>query len=237
MNILFEDNHLLVAVKPHMMPTAPDASGDPDFLSQAKDYIAKKYNKPGEAYLGLVQRLDRPAGGVMVFARTSKAAARLSKQLINGEIHKTYLAVLTGAPAPFGELTDFLVKDQKTNTVRVAREGEPGAKRAALAYELLGEKNGLSLAAIRLYTGRSHQIRVQFSSRGFPLFGDARYGKGEGEHLALFSTRLSLLHPTKGLRMSFSTRPSGEPFLRFSEELDAFFSHVEEPVEPFLKGE
>lgn len=215
--ILYEDNHLLVAIKPHMVPSQADASGDPDMLTLLKAYIKEKYQKPGEVYLGLVHRLDRPAGGVMVFARTSKAAARLAAQMQEGRFQKTYLAVVTGNPPPAGDWEDDLLKDEKSNTVHVVPPGK--GKRAHLAFRVLGRREGMALCQIQLLTGRPHQIRVQFASRGFSLYGDARYGRGEGEHLALFSQKIELEHPTKKIPLVFSEIPEGEPFSIFAREL------------------
>ena len=218
MRALYEDNHLLIAVKPPMVPTQADASGDMDFLSQCKDYIRRKYGKPGNVYLGLVHRLDRPAAGVMAFARTSKAAARLARQMAEGAFEKTYLAVVHGRPEREGRYIDWLSKDAASNTVRAVAEGA-GAKRAELVYRVRETRDGLSLVEIRLLTGRPHQIRVQFSSRGFPLYGDCKYGVGERDGLALYSHKIALLHPTKGERMEFSCLPEGGAFAAFLQGL------------------
>ena len=199
--ILYEDNHLLVAVKPPNMPTQADSSGDMDILTYLKGYVKEAYGKPGAVYLGLVHRLDRPAAGVMVFARTSKAAERLSRQIQNGAFQKSYRAVVEGVPDDAGTFTDYLVKGEG-NLSRVARADTPGAKRAVLHYRMLDHGNNRSLVEIDLVTGRPHQIRVQFASRGMPLVGDARYGSG-GRQLALYATGISLIHPTKQERMDF----------------------------------
>lgn len=213
MQILYEDNHILAAVKPHMMPSQEDASGDMDMLTAMKRYIRDKYHKPGEVYLALVHRLDRPTGGVMIFARTSKAAARLCGQMQRGEMVKRYYAVVHGAPPASGILEDRLLKDSRTNMVRTVSQGGKAAK---LEYAVIGRANALSLADIRLYTGRSHQIRVQFASRGWPLYGDARYGHAEGEHIALFAYSLTFTHPTTQQRIELRAMPSGAPFSLFS---------------------
>lgn len=209
MNILYEDNHIIVAVKPHMMPTQADISHDLDMLTALKAYIKEKYCKPGNVYLGLVHRLDRPAGGVMVFARTSKAAARLSEQVRNGQLGKFYYAAIQGTMPSSGCLEDYLAKDSATNTVRVTDASH--GKYAKLYYQITAQWKGLSLAEISLCTGRSHQIRVQFASRGCPLYGDARYGGGQGGHLALFAHKLVLRHPTLGQEMVFSAEPPDDP--------------------------
>lgn len=212
--VLYEDNHILVAIKPHMVPSQADSSNDMDMLSMVKAYIKETYNKPGNVYTGLVHRLDRPAGGVMVFAKTSKAAARLSAQIAKKEFQKTYRAVTHGVPAET-HLVDYLKKDTASNTVSPCAASVPGAKFAELYFKPLKNMNGLSLIEINLITGRSHQIRVQFASRGCPLFGDARYGKPEGEHLALWSYSVSFTHPTTKQKLFFYEEPEDFPFTMF----------------------
>lgn len=208
--ILYEDNHLLVAVKPQNMPTQADSSRDVDFLSVLKQYIKEKYQKPGEVYLGLVHRLDRPAGGVMVFARTSKAAARLGAQLKDGSFQKKYYAVITSALPSSGTLEDYLLKDCKTNISRAMPPDTPGAKHALLDYQVIGHVNGLFLLDISLHTGRSHQIRVQMQHAGAPLLGDIKYGGAPAEKLSLWSHSLSILHPTKKERLTFPCPPPNQ---------------------------
>ena len=215
MKVLYEDNHLIAAIKPHMVPSQADSSGSMDMLSTVKEYVKQKYNKPGNVYIGLVHRLDRPAGGVMVFARTSKAAARLSKQIAENTFEKTYLAVVNGHPDKSGKFEDYLLKDSSSNTVKIAPKDTPGAKYAALEYKTLAQTDKLSLMEIRLITGRSHQIRVQFASRGFALYGDARYGNAEGDHLALWSRSVCFLHPTTKQKLCFSAEPDEFPFTMF----------------------
>lgn len=216
--IIYEDNHIIVAKKPANMPSQADASGDADILGILREYIRVKYNKPGEAYIGLVHRLDRPASGLMVFARTSKAAARLSEQLRQKDIKRRYAAVINGKmPDDAGTLIDFLAKDGASNISRVVPEGASGAKRAVLHYRTEGyipsdDGQGFSLVSIRLETGRPHQIRLQFSHRGHPLAGDAKYGKRRpGENfLALYAYGLELTHPTLKKRMYFrAPAPAG----------------------------
>ena len=218
MNVLYEDNHLLVVEKPYGVPSQADSSGDDDMLSLCKAYIKEKYGKPGKVYLGLVHRLDRPTSGVMVFARTSKAAARLSSQIKAGTFHKTYFAVLRAAPQDnAGVLWHYIKKDEGTRMARVADQNTPGAKKAGLKYEVLDTKNGLSLVCVRLLTGRFHQIRVQFSHIGCSVYGDMKYGPRDiKDKLALFASAICLDHPTKGERMYFSTKPDFYPFSMFS---------------------
>lgn len=200
------DNHLLVAVKPPNLPAQADISGDEDMLTRMRAYIKETYDKPGNVYLGLVHRLDRPVGGLMAFARTSKAAARLSAQLRDHAMRRTYLAVVRGNAPPSARLEDMLDRP----------DGPP--QRAALRYEALGGRDGLALLAVELETGRKHQIRRQLSMAGLPIWGDARYGGGRpGEQIALWGARLSLEHPTTRERLSFIARPpQGFPWSEFN---------------------
>lgn len=206
--VVYEDNHLLVVVKPPNMPTQADASGDPDLHSTMKAYIAEKYQKPGAVYLGLVHRLDRPVGGLVVLARTSKAADRLSEQVRQKTLARQYVAAVRGDARESAELDHWLLKDERTNTVRAVPEHTPGAKDAKLRYALAGRSGELSLLRVKLYTGRSHQIRVQLSSSGTPIWGDARYGAGKpGQQIALWGAHLGLVHPTKKEEMHFDALP------------------------------
>ena len=201
-NIIYEDNHLLIVEKPINIPVQADDSKDLDFLTMLKDYIKKRDNKPSNVYLGLVHRLDRPVGGIMVFAKTSKCASRLSEQVRTRSLKKTYYAVVLGKLEKDGIFKDYLLKDTKTNIVKVDKSG----KEAILDYELIDYKDNLSLVKINLKTGRSHQIRVQFSSRGHALYGDNKYNKNArvGEQIALFAKSLELIHPTTKEVMKFS---------------------------------
>ena len=197
-NILYEDNHLLVVIKPANIPVCPDSSKDKDLLSILKEYIKEKYHKPGNVYLGLVHRLDRPVSGIMVFAKTSKAAERLSKQINNKEFKKTYYAVIEGIPKSKDILTDYLYKDETTNTSYITNEKK--GKLSTLEYTTIKSNNNLSLVKINLLTGRHHQIRVQFSSRNHPLYGDHKYNKcikkDDKSNIALIAKELSFYHPT-----------------------------------------
>ncbi|MBQ2713273.1 MAG: RluA family pseudouridine synthase [Clostridia bacterium] len=225
--VIYEDNHLLVVVKPFNVPSQGDPSGDEDMLTALKAYLKEKYNKPGNVYLGLVHRLDRPTGGVMVFAKTDKAAARLSQAIREGEMEKQYFAIVVGKPAEeHGHLEHYL-KKMPDNTVRVVPATTEGAKRAELVYTVLQTtkdlKTPLSLVKIDLITGRSHQIRVQMKHIGCPVFGDVRYGGNiaKGYHLALFARHLKFAHPVTGQTMSFyAYPPEEEPWLRF--DIDRF---------------
>ncbi|MDD3397441.1 MAG: pseudouridine synthase [Clostridia bacterium] len=189
LDIIYEDNQVIVVIKPQNVPTQSDASGDKDLLSMVKDYIKEKYNKPGEAFVALVHRLDRPTGGVIVFARNSKSASRISAQIQNGTFEKTYYAVVKGEPRfAKAHLVNYLKKDLKENRVRIVPLSEPDAKRAELEYEVLETVNQLSLIKIKLETGRPHQIRVQLANIGTPVFGDAKYGKEAGINKKIFSS-------------------------------------------------
>ncbi len=211
--ILYEDNHVIVVLKPQMVACCPDESGDYNLFDCVKDYLKEAYNKQGNAFLGLVHRLDRPTGGVMVFAKTSKAAARLSEQMKNGGFEKKYYAVLCGTPSKKkAVLENYLRKNSINNTVYVCTQTEEGAKFASLEYEIKQEKAGLSLAEITLHTGRTHQIRVQTAAINCPVYGDMRYGgdKAVKGRLALWAYSLRFKHPTTGESMKFMIEPPKE---------------------------
>lgn len=213
-NIIYEDNHLLVVEKPINIPTQEDNTKDKDLLTILKEYIKEKYNKPGNVYLGLVHRLDRPVGGIIVFARTSKAASRLSEQVRNKTFKKTYNAVVIGNIENTGKLKDYLLKDEKRNIVKVDEKG----KEAILNFKKLNFKDNMSLVEINLETGRSHQIRVQMSHHGYPLFGDQKYNKNAkvGEQIALFAKKIEFVHPTTNELLTFELDlPNRYPFTIF----------------------
>ena len=207
-NIIYEDNHLLVVEKKPNVLVQADNTNDLDLLTILKQYLKEKYNKPGNVYLGLVHRLDRPVGGVMVFAKTSKAASRLSEQVRTHQMKKEYQAVLCGKAKEKDNLQDYLLKDEKINMVKVDKNG----KFAELDYQLIKYCDNLSLVKINLKTGRSHQIRVQFSSRHLPLWGDQRYNKNAkvGEQIALYATGLSFCHPVTKELLSFKINTPDE---------------------------
>lgn len=211
--ILYEDNHILVVLKEQNLASCPDESGDENLLDLLKDYLKRTYEKPGNVYLGLVHRLDRPTGGVMVFAKTSKAAGRLAEQMKTGDFEKRYLTVLNGAPSPeSGKLVNYLKKNTINNMVYLSTEGTDGAKYAALDYRVLEKRGGLALTEVKLHTGRSHQIRVQFAGIAHPVYGDMRYGgefaiKGR---LALWAYSLAFTHPVTKERMRFLSEPPAE---------------------------
>ena len=218
LKILYEDNHIIVVVKKPGIPTQEDKTGDKDMLTIVKEYIKVKYNKPGNVYLGLVHRLDRMVGGVMVFAKTSKAASRISEYIRQKNVKKRYLAVVNGT-LPVSdqkvELRNYLVKNERLNMSRVVDSTTKGSKEAILEYKVLKNftYNGkdYSLVDIDLHTGRHHQIRLQFANIGHPLYGDIKYGQKVnkvGQNLALFSYYLSFFHPTKDEYLEFEFKPN-----------------------------
>ncbi len=211
LNVLYEDNHIIVVVKPQNVPSQEDSSKDADLLSIVKEYIKVKYNKPGNAFVGLVHRLDRPTGGVMVFARTSKAAERLCESMREGDFDKKYLAVTIGTPVQSKALiTHYLMKDEKNNTVTAVAASTFGAKKCELIYKVLEVNDKIALVGIELLTGRSHQARVQLSSINHPIFGDAKYGGdilAKGYNLALWAYELRFPHPVTKQQMIFKVFP------------------------------
>ena len=217
-NILYEDNHLLVVHKPANMPVCLDSSNDIDLLSKLKEYIKEKYNKPGNVYLGLVHRLDRPVEGIIVFAKTSKAASRLSNQITNNKFNKTYYAVVENNIQTKGSFINYLKKDEKTNTSYVTKENE--GKKSILEFELINKLDNLNLVKINLLTGRHHQIRVQFSHNGYPLYGDHKYNKNflndNKTNIALIAKKLEFYHPITKELLSFEIDlPKRYPYTLF----------------------
>lgn len=217
LNVIYEDNHVIVVIKPSGVPSQADKSGDIDMLSLVKAYIKEKYNKPGEVYLGLVHRLDRMTSGLMVFARTSKAASRLSNCIREGDFKKEYMAVLTGKLEQDGRLENYLFKDERTNISSVVESTKKNAKLAQLEYKVVGHtiynQKEYTYVQIKLYTGRHHQIRVQFSHIGHPLYGDVKYG-GQKGNLALVACSLKFIHPTKDEYMEFEYMPENNGIWR-----------------------
>ena len=211
LKILYEDNHIIVVEKKPNIPSQADKTEDIDMLTIVKEYIKEKYQKPGNVYLGLVHRLDRPVGGIMVFAKTSKAASRLSNQVREKIFEKKYLAVVDGKVEPKeGILEDYLYKDERNNISKVVNKDKKNAKFAKLDYKVLkyNEVKNLSLLEINLHTGRHHQIRVQLSNFGHSIFGDQKYGKrGQGKQIALWAYKLSIEHPITKKQMTFEDLP------------------------------
>ena len=213
LNVLYEDNHIIVAVKPANIPSQADISGDIDMLTMVKEYVKKKYNKPGNVYIGLVQRLDRPVSGIMVFARTSKAASRLTNEIKEHKVKKTYLAVVRGLfNKKNGSLVNYIVK-QNDNSSKITTKDK--GKIAKLKYEVISEnkEKKLSLVRVNLETGRHHQIRVQFANINHSLYGDQRYGIRDNKQIALLSYKLEFEHPVKKEVMTFEiSPPNSEPW-------------------------
>lgn len=209
--ILYEDNHLLIVEKPNNIPVQQDRTNDPDLLSILKEDIKVRYQKPGNVYLGLVHRLDRPVGGAIVFAKTSKAASRMANILRKRELERTYLAVVRGkVKEQSGRLVSYLRKDTRKNIVHVVNKDTKNAKKAVLYFDVISRKNNLSYLRVRLETGRSHQIRVQLSEIGHPLYGDQKYGQHinkVGEQIALWSHTLSFIHPVRKSEISVESMP------------------------------
>ena len=204
LNVLYEDNHIIVVEKPINVLSQADITRDLDLLSMVKEYIKEKYNKPGNVYVGLVHRLDRPVGGVMVFAKTSKAAARLSKDIKEHRFYKEYLAVVDGVLKTDDTFIDKIER-MDNGMSKISSKG----KEAILDYKVLNINKDTkhTLVSISLKTGRHHQIRLQFAYRGFALCGDQRYGKKDLTQLALFAYKLSFIHPVKKEKMEFSIVP------------------------------
>ena len=211
LKVIYEDNHIIVVEKQPNIPSQADKTGDIDMLTLVKEYIKEKYNKPGNVYIGLVHRLDRPVGGVMVFARTSKSASRLSNQVREKAFKKKYLAVVDGKiDNEKGTVEDYLYKDEKNNISKVVNKDKKNAKLAKLDYEVLkyNEVKDLSLVEINLHTGRHHQIRVQLSNFGHSIFGDQKYGtRGKGKQIALWAYELTIEHPITKEKMTFKDLP------------------------------
>lgn len=209
-DIIYEDNHIIVVLKPQGVPTCGDESGDDSLLDAVRRYLKVTYEKPGNVYVGLIHRLDRPTGGVMVFAKTSKGASRLAEQMRGGDFEKKYLTVLVGAPKePQAKLVNYLKKNPVNNMVYLCPQTTDGAKMASLEYRVLEEKGGLCLTEVRLHTGRTHQIRVQMAGIGHPVYGDMRYGGENAKKggLALWAYSLSFTHPVTKERMRFMVQP------------------------------
>ena len=212
-DIVYEDNHIIVVLKPQGVPTCGDESGDDSLLEGVRRYLKVTYEKPGNVYVGLIHRLDRPTGGVMVFAKTSKAASRLSEQMRGGDFEKKYFTVLVGTPKePQKTLVNYLKKNPVNNMVYLCPPTTDGAKMASLDYRVLQEREGLCLAEVRLHTGRTHQIRVQMAGMGHPVYGDMRYGGENAKKgwLALWAYSLSFTHPVTKERMRFMVQPPAD---------------------------
>lgn len=205
MQVLYEDNHLLVVAKPAGLISQGAQADDESLVTQAKDYLKKKYNKPGNVYIGVVSRLDASVSGVTVLARTSKAADRLTKAFRERETNKLYWAIVSGSPPPSGELRDWLVKDERLQRVVVTTPTTSGAKEAVLRYRRRRQVPGGTWLEIELLTGRKHQIRVQLASRGLAILGDTKYGGPPSfrSGIALHARRLEFVHPVTKVPLAF----------------------------------
>ncbi len=224
--VIYEDNSIVVVNKPQNIPTQEDESGDKDMLTMVKEYIKEKYNKPGNVFIGLVHRLDRPTGGVMVFARNSKSASRLSEQIRNGEFDKTYYAITKAIPNPSqSRIVTYLKKDAKNNIARIVPMLEEGAKRAELEYKVLETYENMALVKVNLFTGRGHQIRAQLASIKCPIVGDQKYDSNAIKaNLHLFAVELKFNHPISGEKMVFRVFPPEDKPLWNKFHLEKFLS-------------
>lgn len=211
LEVLYEDNHLLVVNKPAGLATQGVAEGTASVLTRAKSYLKQKYKKPGNVYLGVVSRLDSTVSGVVVLARTSKAADRLTKQFQSGEVGKTYWALVDAAPQPAeGELSHWVLKDDRQRRMTIVPPRTRGAQHARLNYRTLGAEKLGTLVEVQLLTGRKHQIRLQLSESGCSILGDRKYGCRKvfaDQAIALHCVRLELAHPTTKKPLSFSSEP------------------------------
>ena len=207
LNILYEDNHVIVVEKPAGILSQSDITQDQDMLTLVKEYIKVKYNKPGNVYVGLVHRLDRMTGGLMVFAKTSKAAARLSESIRKNELVKKYYCICEGNIQGEGSMKDKLSKNEEKKMGYIDKKD---GKEALLDYKVIEKKNNLSLVDITLHSGRFHQIRVQFSSRGYILYGDVKYGSKIKDDLKLYCHTLGFHHPTTKEYLEFKFSPKGK---------------------------
>ncbi len=217
--ILYEDNHLLVVNKPAGLLSQEDHTGRPDLLNLCKTYIKKEYNKPGNVFLGLLHRLDRPVSGVMVFGKTSKAASRISEQIRARKVKKFYMAILDGDPPPNGVLEHHLLKNHKNNVTEVIHSPRKESKLAKLSFKTVERIKKMALVDINLETGRAHQIRVQFAEIGAPVHGDKRYGTSSADPIALHAHKFRLIHPTQKEEMEFiAPIPGHAPWNQFKNK-------------------
>ena len=216
LNVLFEDNHIIAVEKPAGILVHGDETGDKTLQDHVKTYIKKKYNKPGEVFLGVIHRLDRPVSGVTIFARTSKALTRMNALIKDREITKEYLALVSKRPLEIkGLLTHYIVKDTKKNFSHIYDKMKNGAKKASLRYEMVGQISGYVLMRINLETGRPHQIRVQMKRIGCHIIGDVKYGYEFGnvdKSICLHCSKMSFIHPIKKDRITIKLKPPKNDF-------------------------
>ena len=199
MKVIYEDNHIIIVNKQSGEIVQGDKTGDRPLSDIVKNYIKEKYQKPGAVFLGVVHRLDRPVSGLVVFARTSKALARLNKMFAEGEVHKTYWAIVKNAPRkPEGTLVHWLVRNEKQNKSYAYDHEKPSAKKAVLKYRVIGHSDNYCLIEVQLLTGRHHQIRCQLAAMGCPIKGDLKYGAPRSNpdgSISLMSRRVEFVHP------------------------------------------
>lgn len=215
MKVLYEDNHIIVVNKDSGEIVQGDKTGDTPLSETVKEYIKVKYNKPGNVFLGVVHRLDRPVSGVVVFARTSKALSRLNEMFRKGDVHKTYLALTAGRPPKTMDiLTGWLVRNEKQNKSYCYDHEVPGSKKAVLCYKEAGHTDNYTLLEVELKTGRHHQIRCQLASIGCPIKGDLKYGARRSNpdgSISLVSANITFVHPVSKQPMSFDAILPDEP--------------------------
>lgn len=230
LEILYEDNHLLGVLKPGGLLTQGDRTGDETAIELARRYIKNTYNKPGNVFVGLVHRIDRPVSGVLLFARTSKAASRLAEEFRARRVEKTYLAVVVGrVEATSGELVGY-VERVRTRS-RLSKRPSETAKRAQLAYRVLGRRGGFSLLELKPKTGRHHQIRVQLAGMSHPVAGDMKYHAADplpDKTIALHAARLTVKHPTRDESVVLEAPPPrGAPWSTFRSTIEGYFERGE----------
>ena len=215
MEVVYEDNHIIIVNKQSGEIVQGDKTGDRPLSDTVKDYIKEKYQKPGAVFLGVVHRLDRPVSGLVVFARTSKALTRLNKMFAEGEVHKTYWALVKNAPQETeATLTHWLVRNEKQNKSYAYATEKPNAKKAILKYRLIGKSDNYSLLEVQLMTGRHHQIRCQLAAMGCPIKGDLKYGAPRSNpdgSISLLSRRMEFIHPVSKERITVKAPLPDDP--------------------------
>lgn len=225
LNIVYEDNHILLVEKPINVLSQKDQTNDESLVDIAKNYLKYKYNKPGNVYLGLIHRLDRPVGGLVLLAKTSKAAARLSADLQKKQIDRNYLAIVHGKTNSSFTLKNYLIS--KENFIRVTDDNLKG-KLAILNAKAVSSNNMYSLLDINLETGRKHQIRVQLSNSNLPILNDMKYGIDSNlGQIALWAYKIKFIHPISKKTMVFYSKPKNKSFEIFSKEINNYIDNEE----------
>ena len=217
--ILFEDNHLIVINKNPSELVQGDKTGDSSLLDTLKFYLKKTYNKPGNVFLGLVHRIDRPVSGALIFAKTGKALSRLNEQIKNRQVHKTYWAITKNAPGQKeGHLIHWLIKDESNNKSKAYNQEQKGTKKGELKYKFLAKSKDYVLLEVELITGRHHQIRVQLAKIGCPIKGDLKYGfprSNKNASISLHARKLNFIHPVKKETIEIVAPPPKDPLWDF----------------------